>query len=70
MFGAYGTVTALAVLLGQGIASALGDPVGIVAVMNGVGTMYGAAGALALLLLSRRLSRGQAAERVGVADAA
>jgi MFS family permease len=70
VFGAYGAVTALAMLFGQAIASALGDPVGIVPVMNGVGTMYCAAGVLALLLLGRRLSPEPAAERARAVDVA
>jgi MFS family permease len=57
VFGAYGAVTAFAVLIGQVIASTLGDSVGIVLVLDGVGTMYCAAGVLALLLLGRHFAR-------------
>jgi MFS family permease len=70
VFGAYGTAIALAVLLGQAVAGGLGDVVGIVAILNGVGTMYIAAGALALLLLRGSAAAAPAAERVRVADAA
>ncbi|HET9223192.1 MAG TPA: MFS transporter [Roseiflexaceae bacterium] len=51
IFGAYGAVCALAMLAGQAIASFLGDQLGVVVVMNGVGALFLAAGLLALALL-------------------
>lgn len=69
VFGAYGAVSALAVLAGQVVASTLGDAVGIVSVLDGVGTMYCAAGLLALWLLGRSALAAAPAERAGVVDA-
>jgi MFS family permease len=51
IFGAYGAACALAMLIGQLIASFLGDRLGVVPVMDGVGAMFTAAGLLALVLL-------------------
>jgi MFS family permease len=70
VFGAYATTLALAMLLGQGLASALGDTVGIVTVLDGVGLMYLAAGVLALAILGRHVERAPVAERFGAVDAA
>jgi MFS family permease len=55
IFGAYGATCALAMLAGQVIASLLGDRLGVVLVMNGVGALFLAAGLLALALLPNRL---------------
>jgi MFS family permease len=51
IFGAYGAACALAMLAGQAIASFMGDRLGVVTVMNGVGILFLAAGLLALALL-------------------
>jgi MFS family permease len=51
IFGAYGAACALAMLVGQVIASFLGDRLGVVVVMNGVGTLFLVSGLLALVLL-------------------
>lgn len=71
IFGAYGAASGLAVLLGQSVASVMGDRAGIVTVLDGVGTMYILAGVLALLLLRRHAVAGRApaAEPLGAVDA-
>ena len=51
IFGAYGAISALTMLFGQAVASLLGDQVGVVPVLDGMGTMYLLAGVCALLLL-------------------
>ncbi len=51
IFGAYGAVCAMAMLIGQIAASLLGDRLGVVLVMNGVGATFLAAGVLSLVLL-------------------
>ena len=51
IFGAYGAACALAMLLGQIAASLLGDQLGVVLVMDGVGATFLAAGVLSLVLL-------------------
>jgi MFS family permease len=72
VFGAYGAVTALAVLSGQVLASALGDVVGIVALLDGVGVIYFLAGVLGLLLLGAATSApaSDAARSAAAADVA
>ncbi|MDQ2999118.1 MAG: MFS transporter, partial [Chloroflexota bacterium] len=55
IFGAYGAISALTMLIGQAAASLLGDRVGLVPVLNWMGIMYFLAGLFALVLL-----RGQA----------
>lgn len=71
IFGAYGAASGLAVLLGQSVASVMGDRAGIVTVLDGVGTMYILAGVLALLLLRGHPVAGRAptAEPLGAVDA-
>ena len=51
IFGAYGAVCALAMLGGQTLASFLGDRLGVVVAMNGVGALFLVSGLLALALL-------------------
>lgn len=53
IFGAYSTTNALLLLIGQGLASALGDRLGIVPVLNLSGGLYFLSGAAALILLSQ-----------------
>jgi MFS family permease len=53
IFGAYGATIALTMLIGQTAASTLGDVVGIVPVLDGVGSLYIFAGLLALVLLPK-----------------
>ncbi len=53
IFGAYGMLCALAMLIGQLAASLLSTNFGIVPIYNGVGYMFASAGLLALLLLGR-----------------
>jgi MFS family permease len=53
IFGAYGATVALTTLIGQTAASTLGDVVGIVPVLDGVGLLYIFAGLLALALLPK-----------------
>jgi len=48
VFGAYGTTNAVMLLIGTGSASALGDIVGIVALMNLAAALYALAGGIAL----------------------
>jgi MFS family permease len=55
IFGAYGAVCALAMLAGQIASSFLGDRIGVVLVMNGVGILFLASGLLTLALLPSRL---------------
>jgi MFS family permease len=52
VFGAYGATIGLAVLAGQALASALGDWMGVVPVLDVMGLLYMLAGLLALVLLS------------------
>lgn len=54
IFGAYGATTALTMLLGQAAASLLGDRIGIVPALDGMGVMYMLAGICALVLLRGR----------------
>ncbi|HEX9373300.1 MAG TPA: MFS transporter [Roseiflexaceae bacterium] len=51
VFGAYGATSALAIVVGQSLAGALGDRAGVVPVLDAVGALYLAAGVFALLLL-------------------
>jgi MFS family permease len=51
IFGAYGAISALTMLSGQAAASLLGDPIGLVPVLNWMGIMYLLAGVCALALL-------------------
>ncbi|HEU5098913.1 MAG TPA: MFS transporter [Roseiflexaceae bacterium] len=51
IFGAYGAISALTMLFGQAAASLLGDRVGLVRMLDGMGAMYLLAGICALLLL-------------------
>jgi MFS family permease len=51
VFGAYGTMQALMLLIGMGLASALGDRVGIVPFFDITGGLYVLAGLIALIML-------------------
>ena len=51
VFGAYGTTASLTLLVGSGLASALGEAVGIVPLLNASALLYVAAGVVALVLL-------------------
>jgi MFS family permease len=51
IFGAYGAACGLAMLAGQAVAGLLGDRLGVVPVMNGVGILFLACGLLSLTLL-------------------
>jgi hypothetical protein len=51
VFGAYGTMQALMLLIGMGLASALGDRVGIVPLFDITGGLYVLSGLIALALL-------------------
>jgi len=50
VFGTYGTVTSLCLLLGMGLAGTLGDRLGVVPMLNMAGFFFIMAGGLALLL--------------------
>lgn len=54
VFGAYGMTSALTLLCGTGMASALGDVVGIVPLLDTTAALYCLAGVLALMLLPGR----------------
>ncbi|MFN8489826.1 MAG: MFS transporter [Caldilineaceae bacterium] len=54
IFGAYQTTNALLLLIGQGVASSLGDRIGIVPMLNLSGSLYFLGGAVALVLLARQ----------------
>lgn len=54
VFGAWGMTNALTGLLGTGLASGLGDVVGIVPLLNVAAGVYAGAGVLALVLLKQR----------------
>jgi predicted MFS family arabinose efflux permease len=69
VFGAYGTTQALTVLIGMGLASALGDQVGVVPFFNLVGGLYLLAGVIILLLVGRRAWAAESAELSGEAGA-
>ncbi len=51
IFGAYGTTAALLVLCGQGLASGLGDSIGVIPLLNIDAVLYLSAGVLALAML-------------------
>jgi MFS family permease len=55
LFGAYGTTQALTMLIGMGLASALGDSVGVVLFFNLVGGLYLLAGLIILMMVGRRV---------------
>jgi MFS family permease len=52
VFGAFGAVNALSLLIGSGLAGVLGDVLGIVTVLNVQGLVYIFAGAMVLVLLA------------------
>lgn len=54
VFGAYQTTNALLLFIGQGVASMLGDRIGIVPMLNGSAVLYFLGGVVALILLSRQ----------------
>ena len=54
IFGAYGTMVALLNLVGMGVAAILGDPFGVVPVINVQGVAYVIAGMVGLVFLQRR----------------
>ena len=54
VFGAYGTTQALTVLIGMGLASALGDLAGVVPLFNLVGGLYVLSGLVILAMVGRR----------------
>jgi MFS family permease len=60
IFGAYGAISALSMLIGQAAASLLGDRVGLVPVLNWMGIMYFLAGLFALMLLRGQAQPGHA----------
>ena len=51
VFGAYNTTNALLILVGQGLASALGDRLGIVPMLNVSAGLFFLGGVIALILL-------------------
>ena len=53
IFGAFGTTNALLLLLGQGLAGALGDSIGVIPAINGKGILDILAGVTGLILLQR-----------------
>ena len=57
VFGAYGTTMALLNLVGLVLAAVLGDPLGIVPVINVQGVAYVVAGLTAFIFLRRRIRR-------------
>ena len=59
IFGAYAALQALAVLLGMGLAGALGDRVGAVPMLNIQGGIYALSGLMVLVLLSPLVSKQQ-----------
>jgi predicted MFS family arabinose efflux permease len=54
IFGAYGTTQALTLLIGMGLASALGDRVGVVPLLDLVGGLYVLCGLIILAMVGRR----------------
>jgi hypothetical protein len=71
IFGAYGTLNALVGLIGMGLASALGDRLGAVPLLDAAGALNLVAAALALALLRTTpdAPRAATAEAVGaIAD--
>jgi MFS family permease len=59
VFGAYNTTNALLVLIGQSLASALGNTLGIVPMLNISACLYFLSGVIALTLLSNRVNATQ-----------
>ena len=62
VFGAFGTITALAQLVGMGLGGALGDRLGVVPMISVDGVLYVLAGFVALALLDGGLRRRAGAE--------
>ena len=58
IFGAYGTTIALLNLAGMGLAAVLGDPLGVVPVINVQGVAYVVAGVVGLVFLRRQVDLG------------
>lgn len=56
VFGAFGTLNALLMLCGMGLASALGDSAGVLALLNVAGLLFVAAGGVAFVTLPRHMS--------------
>jgi len=54
VFGTYQTTNALLLLMGQGLASILGDRIGLVPMLNSSAILYFLSGTMALLLLARQ----------------
>ena len=69
VFGAYGTTQALTVLVGMGLASTLGDRVGVVPFFNLVGGLYLLCGCIILIMVGRRAVATESAELSGEAGA-
>jgi predicted MFS family arabinose efflux permease len=67
VFGAYGTTQALTVLVGMGLASTLGDRVGVVPFFNLVGGLYLLCGFIILIMVGRRTVATESAELSGEA---
>jgi hypothetical protein len=67
IFGAYGTTQALTMLIGMGLASALGDRVGVVPLFNLVGGLYLLSGMIILAMVGRRALATQSAKLSGEA---
>jgi predicted MFS family arabinose efflux permease len=67
VFGAYGTTQALTVLLGVGLASALGDRLGVVPLLDLVGGLYLLAGFVVLVMVGRRALAAESVELSGEA---
>lgn len=57
IFGAYNTTNALLILVGQGLASAFGDRVGVVWMLNLAGSLYFLSGVAAFVVLAEGKSR-------------
>ncbi len=62
VFGAFGTMSALMLLSGAGLASALGDVLGIVPLFDSVAALYVGAGVVVLVMLRRRQGASQPVE--------
>ena len=67
VFGAYGTTQALTLLAGMGLASALGDRVGVVPLLDLVGGLYLLCGLIILATVGRRPAPVASAELSGEA---
>ena len=70
VFGAFSATSALAVLIGSGLAGALGDLLGIVTVLNIQGVVYVLAGAMVLALLTGARAARQAPDEPVAAEPA